>query len=145
MGHKAFETDDIKQAVSASSTLGLLEATEVDATGYGRARFIFSLGSGLATTASISAGGGVWQASAAGGTFAEVSGTSMAAITSGLISSDTPTIVEIDVPVAPGYPYLKLSSYSVLSTGIPHSVICQLYKGVDRPDATDSVQETVTV
>jgi len=144
MGSKAYETDDIKQAVSASATLGLIKGIALDVTGYGRARFIFSLNNGTATTASMSAGGGVWQATSSGATFAEVSGTSMAAITSGVISGATP-IVEIDVPIAPGFPALQLSSFSVLSTGINHSVIVQLYKGIDRPDSTDSVQETVTV
>ena len=141
---KNYEVDDIRQAVSASNTLGLLKGVKVDGTGYGRARFIFSFNNGLATTASLRAGGGVWKASTSGATYAEVSSTSMAAVTSGVISGATP-IVEIDVPVDPSNPWMQLSSFSVLSTGLNHSVIVQLYKGINRPGTTDSVQETVTV
>lgn len=141
---KAFERDDIKQAVSCSNTLGLIKGVEIDASGYGRARFIFSFNNGTATTGSIRAGGGVWHAAATGGTFTERTGTSMAAITSGTLSDATP-IVEIDVPIAPGYPFLQLSSYSILSTGVEHSVIVQLYRGIDVPDSTDSVQENITI
>lgn len=144
MAKKAFEIDDIKQAVSASNTLGLLKGVKVNTTGYNRARFIFSFNNGTATTASLSAGGGVWMSATSGGTYAEVSGTSIAAVTSGVISGATP-IIEIDVPTSAGTPWMQLSSYSVLSTGLDHSVIVQLYQGMNRPGSSDSVQETVTV
>ena len=61
MGPKAHEIDDIKQAVSASNTLGLIKGNKVDTTGYSRARFIFSFNNGLVTTGSLSGGGGVWM------------------------------------------------------------------------------------
>jgi len=77
---------DVKVAVAASAgSVAPLVATKIDATGFGRARFIFNVGNGAATTAAISAGIGVWQASTSGATYAEISGSTMAAVTSGIL------------------------------------------------------------
>ena len=144
MAKKAFEIDNIKQAVSASNSLGLIVGNKVDCTGYGRARFIFSFNLGTATTGSLSAGGYVYKAATSGGVYAQVGATSIAAVSSGVMSDATP-IIEIDVPVDPTKPWMQLSSYSIVSTDLHHSVIVQLYKGINRPGSVDSVQQTITI
>jgi len=144
MAKKAYEIDDIQQAVSASNSLGLIKGNKINGTGYGRARFIFSFNIGTATTASIMAGGYVYKATTSGATYSAVSGTSLAAVSSGVLSSATP-IIEIDIPIDPTKPWMQLSSYSILSTDLHHSVIVQLYKGINRPGSSDSVQQTVTI
>ena len=144
MAKKAYEIDDIQQAVSASNSLGLIKGNKINGTGYGRARFIFSFNLGTATTGSLSAGGYVYKAATSSGTYSQVSGTSVAAVSAGVMSSATP-IIEIDVPIDPTKPWMQLSSFSIVTTGLYHSVIVQLYKGINRPGTSDSVQQTVTI
>lgn len=136
---------DVKVAVAASAgSVAALVATKVDATGFGRARFIFNVGNGAATTAALSAGIGVWQASTSGATYAEISGSTMAAVTSGTLSSTSVTMV-IDVPTSAGTPWLQVSGGSMLSTGVPHSCVVTLYNGLNRPPTSPSHQQLVTV
>lgn len=142
---KYTDISDVKVAVAASAgAVLIMAATKVDATGYKRARFVFNVGNGEATTASISAGIGIWQAATSGGTFAEISGSSMAAVTSGTLSSTSVTMV-VDVPTSSGTPWLQVSGGSMLSTGVPHSAVCELYQGINNPRATPSYQQYVTV
>ena len=136
---------DVKVAVAASAgAVLIMAATKIDATGFGRARFVFNVGNGAATTASVQAGIGIWQAATSGGTYAEVSGSSLAAVTSGILSSTSVTWV-IDVPTSSGTPWLQVSGGSMLSTGIPHSATCTLYQGINRPPTSPSYQQLVTV
>ena len=130
------------QAVANSAGIaGAMVGTSVDATGFGRARFIFSFGANTATTAALSAGIGVWNASTSGATFAAIAGASLAAVTSGVLSNN---VMIIDTVISPASPWLKVSGGSVLSTGIAHSCVVELYKGVSRPP-THTEQQIVTV
>src|SRR5690349_19443969 len=113
-------------AVSAGVNAGLpIVGTKIDGTGFSRARFIFQLANS-ATTASLSTGLGVWQASTSGAAFALVAGASAAAVTSGLISGAANPIVVIDVPIKSATPWLQLSG-SINQTGAAHSAVVELY------------------
>ena len=142
---RAVDFDDVKVAVSATAgAAAVVGGTKIDGTGFGRARFLFAFGDGSATTAAVSAGMGIWQASTSGATFAEISGSTIAAVTSGAISGNA-LCLEIDVPISSGTPWLLVSGGSMLSTASPHSCVCQLYHGVKRPPSSSSLQQTITV
>jgi len=106
-----------------------IAATKIDGTGFGRARFIFQMGSG-ASTASLSTGLGVWQAATSGATYALVA--SAAAVTSGVLSGGANNLVVIDVPINSAAPWLQLSG-SMAETGGTYSGIVELYDGINRP------------
>lgn len=131
-----------KQAVasSAGSAGGIpIVATKIDATGFSRARFIFSM-SNAASTASLSTGLGVWQASTSGATYALV--TSAVANTSGALSGGANNIVVIDIPVAAATPWLQMSG-SFVSATPAHGAVVELYHGVNRPPTQAELQVIV--
>ncbi len=129
-------------AVSAGVNAGLpIVGTKIDGTGFSRARFIFQLAA-AATTASLSTGLGVWQASTSGATFALITGASAAAVTSGVLSGGANNIVVIDVPIGSANPWLQLSG-SINQTGAAHSAIVELYSGINRPPTTAEQQVIV--
>lgn len=142
---RAVDFDDVRVAVSATGgKAATVHGQKIDATGYGRARFLFIFGDGSATTAAVSAGMGIWQASTSGATFAEISGSTIAAMSSGLLS-DNHYVIEIDVPTSSGTPWLLVSGGSMLSTASPHACVVQLYNGVNRNPSSDGAQQVVTV
>ena len=135
---------DVKVAVAASAGIvGALVGTKINATGYSRARFVFSFGNDVATTAALSAGIGVWEASTSGATYASRATAVLAAVTSGLLSSASVTMV-IDMPTSAGTPWLLVSGGSLLSTAIPHACTVTIYDGINRPP-TSSAQQLVTI
>ena len=132
----------VKQAVSNSNwAVGAVTGQVVDVTGFGRARFIFSFGANGGTTAALNASAGIWKASTSGATFAEITETRLAAVTSGVLGNDT---MVIDVATDPDAPWLRVSGMSVLSTAINANVIVELYAGVNNPP-TDNNQQIVVV
>ena len=141
---KNFEIDDIQPAVSITSTSSEIYGLAIDTSGYSRARFIITLNNGAAGLGSLVATGGIWKCATESGTYAVGGATSVAAVTSGIMSGSH-VIVEIDVPCENDYPFLKMSSYSVAGTTIFVSAICQLYDPVHRPDSGRDVQQTVTI
>ena len=130
-----------KQAVLPTATSGALTPIAIDATGYSRARFIFSFGSGAGTTAAVAAGSAAWQASTSGATFIPITGADLPATTSGLISGNARIFI-VDVPVSPSYPWLKASG-TINSSTINNSCVVELYDGVNRPPS--SPEYTVVV
>jgi hypothetical protein len=129
--------------VSAGANAGLpIVGQKINATGYSRARFIFQL-SNVATTASLSTGLGVWQATTSGATFALIAGASAAAVTSGVISGGANNVVQIDVPVDGANPWLQLSG-SINQTGAAHSAVVELYHSTNRA-ADTGAQQTIVV
>jgi hypothetical protein len=130
---------NVTQALENSAwAAGTPVGTLINATGYGRARFVFSFGANSGTTAGLSSGLGVWGASTSGATFSNI--TSMAAVTSGVLSNN---VMVIDVPVTPATPWLKVSGGSVLSTAINASAIVELYASVSRPKTSLAQQVVV--
>lgn len=130
-------------AVSAGVNAGLpIVGTKIDGTGYSRARFIFHLAN-AATTASLSTGLGVWQASTSGATYTLIPGASAAAVTSGIISGSGNPVILIDVPISAGTPWLQLSG-SINQTGAAHSAVVELYSGINRPP-THTEQQVIVV
>ena len=145
MGPKIQEK--IKATVAVANTSGTVAAlvgTAVNATGYSRARFIFSFGNGAATTAEFESGIGIWESATSGGTYTSrstaVIGTN---ITSGVVSSAAVT-VEIELPISTAKPWLKVSGGSNLSTGLPHSCIVELYD-VNSMPITTGANTVVTI
>lgn len=130
-----------KQAVLPTITSGALTPIAINATGYSRARFIFSFGSGAGTTAAIAAGSAAWQASASDGTYTPITGADIPATTSGLISGNTHIFI-VDVPVSPSSPWLKASG-TINNSIINNSCVVELYDGVNRPPT--SPEYTVVV
>lgn len=130
---------DTLQALAVSNwAVGEVAGTLVNATGYGRARFIFNIGPNTATTAAFSAGGGPYKAATSGATFTRV--TSLAAVTSGVLGGN---VMIVDVPVDPAKPWLKISGHSVLSTAIQFGAVVELYCGMNRPPTTTTPQQVV--
>lgn len=132
---------DVRIAVadSAGGAPQAIVATKINGTGFGRARFIFHMGS-AATTASLQAGLGVWQAATSGATYALI--TSAAAVTSGVLSGGAQNTVVIDVPIASSAPWLQLSG-GTTSTGVVHGAVVELYDGIDRPPTQSANQVVV--
>lgn len=132
---------NVTQALANSAwAAGALAGTKINATGYGRARFVFSFGPNDGTTAAISAGIGVWEGASSAATFTAKAGGSMAAVTSGVLSNN---VMVIDVPVLPTKPWLLVSGGSVLSSAINASAIVELYASPDRPQTTLAQQVVV--
>ena len=133
---------DIKVAVANSSTGGALVGTAINTTGYGRARFIFSFGGDVATTATVSGNIGIWKCATSGGTYTSISSAQLSQVSSGVVSDSTLAMV-IDTPTDPDYVWLKVSG-SISSTAMCHSAVVELYNGVSLPPSS-SLQELVTV
>lgn len=131
-----------RQAIAPSVTSGAQTGIAVNGTGYSRARFVFSFGSGSATTAAIAAGSAAWQASTSGATFIPITGADLAAVSSGVMSGANNVMI-VDVPINSAYPWLKASA-TVSSTAINNACVVELYNGVNRP-ATTAEQQVVVV
>jgi hypothetical protein len=139
---KLHEKVDVKVAVANSVTSTTIVATKVNTTGYGRARFVFTLG-GVAEIGAVSANAvRIWKASTSGATYSSIASAVLAAITSGAISAAGCTAV-IDVPTDPDNPWLQVSG-SLTSSNMYHSAIVELYKGINNPP-TSSANQIVTV
>ena len=131
-----------KQVVANTGGLAApMISTSVDATGFSRARFIFSFGANTADTAALSAGIGAWNASTSGATFTSIASAALAAVSSGVLSNN---IMVIDTVIATAKPWLKISGGSVLSTGIAHSVVVELYESYSNPP-TQTEQQIVAI
>jgi len=142
MARRLNDQVSVKQAVANSNwAVGAVTGTAIDATGYGRARFIFSFGANSGTTAALAASAGIWKASTSGGTYSEITDTRLAAVTSGVLGSD---MMVIDTATDSANPWLKVSGMSILSTAINANCVVELYSGVDLPP-TDYTQQIVTV
>lgn len=128
-------------ANSAGSTAAALPivATKIDGTGFSRARFVFQM-SDTGTTASVSAGLGVWQAATSGATYSLI--TSAAANTSGTLSGGANNIIVIDVPISSGTPWLQMSGSFVSATPL-HSALVELYDNINRPPTSTALQVIV--
>lgn len=133
---------DVRNAIAPNTgPTGALTGIAVNATGFSRARFIFSFAANSNTSAALSAGMGIYQASTSGATFTAITSASLAATTSGILGSNT---MVIDVPTSAGTPWLKVSGGSVLSAAIANSCVVELYNGVNNPP-TQSAQQVVVV
>lgn len=137
----------VKQALSASNfAVGTVTATKVDATGFNRARFVFSFGPG-GLTGSISTGIMIYNASVAAsssGTWNSMPTAKLAAITSGALSGGDYVAI-LDTKIADGYPWLQISGLSMLSTALIASCTVTLYDGTRKNPATQYATQVVVV
>ena len=135
---------NIKAAVSASNfAAGLVTTIPVDGTGFGRARFVFSLGPGGAT-ASLSTGAMIYCGSTSGSITVSMPTAVLAGVTSGALSTNN-YIAYIDTAISDGYPWLQVSALSILSTAIIVACTVTLYEGTRAYPPTQSPSQTVVV
>jgi hypothetical protein len=113
---------------------------KVDSTGYHRAKFTFNFGL-LSGSANLSAGCGVWAADTSGGTFARMTGASLAAISSGAISS---AVAVIDVKIDVTKPWLLVSGMSMISSACLNAASVELYTADSIPPTVSSPTQVVT-
>lgn len=142
MPRRLNDSVDVKNAVSNSNTGGALSAVAVNATGFHRARFIFTFNDGSATTAAVSGNIGIYKASTSGATFNAITNATLTTVSSGAVSGNS-LVAVIDVPTDADNPWLKVSG-NISSTAMRHNAIVELYHGVSRPP-TSSAQQIVTV
>ena len=112
-------------------------ATEVNATGFDRAQFVIYIG---AMDATCVVEMDVQQATATGGTFADVTSGSLTNVT----SAGATKLYMIDVPVSGSAPYLKLAGTS----GTARCLIaawCNLYNGSSLYPKNSQFQQRVFV
>lgn len=133
---------DVKVAVAASVTSTAIVATKVDTTGFGRARFIFTLG-GTAGIGALSADQAkIWKANTSGATYTSVASAVLGAITSGVLSAGA-VVAVIDLPTDPSNPWLQVSG-SLAASNLYHAAVVELYNGISNPP-TSSANQIVTV
>ncbi len=132
MGHiKKFEDYQVVQTVCPphATTSTALNVTSINATGWNRCTFVFSLGTPSGDTANVSTGWGVWQATTSGATYARVTGASGGQITTGVGSNQN---FVVDVNVDATYPWLRFSGFMV-STAWPNSCVAILNEAGKLP------------
>lgn len=133
---------DVRTAVAASSTGGALVGIAIDTSGYSRARFIFTFGGDVATTATVSGNIGIWKCATSDGTYTSIPTAVLSQVSSGLVSSLSLEMV-IDLPTQSAYEWLKASG-SISSTAMCHAAVVELYDPVDRKPSS-SAQQLVTI
>lgn len=133
---------DVRTAVAASSTGGALVGIAIDTSTYSRARFIFTFGGDVATTATVSGNIGIWKCATSDGTYTSIPTAILSQVSSGVVSGASLEMV-IDLPTQSAYEWLKVSG-NISSTAMCHSAVVELYDCVDRPP-TSSLQELVTI
>ena len=133
---------DAKVAVNPTSSSGAITGIAIDTTGYSRARFIFTFGSGAAEIAALSGNIGIWKSTSSGGTYASVPTAKLSAVTSGVMSG-AKLAMAIDMPTDADYEWLKVSG-NIISSMLFHAAVVELYGPVTRPP-TSSLQELVTI
>ena len=141
MKNLAQQVNIVPALVASNWAVGPVTGIKIDATGFRRARFVFTVGANDGTTAALSTNLGIWQASTSGDTFGSISSAKLAAVTSGVLSNN---VMVIDTLTSSGTPWLLISGGSNLSTAIIMGATCTLYQGVTDPP-TASAQQTVTV
>ncbi len=142
MAKRLNDSVDVKVAVANSVSSTTIVASKIDTTGFGRARFIFTLGGTTGIGAVAADAVKIWKASTSGGTYTSVASAVLGAITSGVISAGAVTAV-IDLPTDSANPWLQVSG-SVTSSNLYHSAVVELYSGINRPP-TSSANQVVTV
>jgi hypothetical protein len=91
--------------VFTAATGEALVGSSINATGFDRATFIFTLG-GITGTGYMSSGIGIWNAATSGAAYSQINGASFGQIGSTAASSAN---YVIDMDVNPSYPWLRVS------------------------------------
>lgn len=129
-------------AVPPQTTSGAITGTKVNGTGSGRARFVFSFGANSGTSGALSTGAGIWNAATSGGTFTQITGASLAAVTSGVLSNVT---MVIDTVIDSAKPWLQVSGLSITSSITVLGATVEFYSGTRRLPPTSTAQQVVIV
>lgn len=132
---------DVKRALSNSTISGAMTGIEVDALGYGRARFIFTFGTPLANASLVSAG--VWVAAGTGGaatTYASIADAQLTARTSAALANKE-AVIDVAIPV--GSRWIQVSG-AMATSSVPLGCVVELYQPLDIP-VSGSALQTVTV
>lgn len=120
-----------------TTTSGALDPIAINATGWGRAKFIFALGEGAAD-AKLDAK--VWEASSSGATYTSIASAELVQVSTGA-GSNLSAVLEVAVDQS--YPWLKVSGALTSSTW-PHAVVVVLAQPDTMPP-TAITQQIVSV
>jgi len=129
------DKEQMKLAMSQSTTSGALVGTAVDARGFGRAKFIFSFGTPLATVSSAkinSSSVGIWAATGSrssvvgAGTYVSIPNAYLSAMSSGVLSQQ---LAVLDIAIPADSHFLVISG-TVDSSSIPLQAVVELYEPV---------------
>jgi hypothetical protein len=129
------DVEQVKLAMSQSTTSGALAATAIDARGFGRAKFIFSFGTPGANAKINSSSVAVWAATGSrssvvgAGTYVAVPSAYLSSMTTAAISQQ---LAVIDLAIPSDSHFLLLSG-SVDSSSIPMQAVVELYEPVVAP------------
>jgi len=135
---------EVKLAVANSTTSGAITGTAIDATGFNRARFMFTFGLPLANGSLGSLG--IWAAagsnsSVAGATtYVSISSAQLVGMSSLAVSNQ---VAVIDIAIPQGSFWL-LASGTVSTSSIPLNAVVELYEPNKAPPSHAAVQ-TITV
>ena len=126
----------VKIAVAHSDTSGALVGTAITASGYGRAKFVFTFGTPAADASLLASSIGIWAAGISKSlgvetatTYAVIPSAYLAAGSSAGLSNQA-AVLDIAIPADKGF--LKVSGAFVTS-GFPHNATVELYNPVTAP------------
>lgn len=128
-------------AMANSNTSGALVGTAINATGFGRARFVFTFGPNAGGASINSNSIGVYQGGTSGAITSAIASASFAAVTSGSLSN---IVMEIDTVVNSAYPWLQVSG-ALVNSSMYSSAIAELYQGTRLNPPTATELQVVTV
>ena len=126
----------VKLAVANSTTSAALVGTEITASGYQRAKFVFAFGTPGVDAAIGASSIGVWAAGISKSlgvetatTYAVIPTAYLAAATTGVLSNN---VAVLDVAVPAGKGFLQISG-AIATSLLPHSATVELYNPVTAP------------
>ena len=131
----------VKAAIAPNTGSAALTGIKVDATGYSRARFIFTFGGTAGVGSFVSAG--VWAASTSGAVFSSNATQVLLGVSSGILSANAQIMI-LDAPVSSATPWLLISGALNSASSLYNSCVVELYRGVTRPP-THTEQQIVVV
>ena len=141
MSLKLNDRETTQVAVPNATTSGALTATAINATGFGRARFVFNFGSNTGGASVAAAGIGIYQASSSGAPYTSLPNAVLAAVSSGALSN---VVAVIDTVISSGTPWLEVSG-AVVNSSIIVGATVDLYNGTRTYPATALEQQVVSV
>lgn len=126
----------VKLAVSHSSTSGVLVGTEITASGYQRAKFVFTFGTPEALATVLASSVGIWAAGVSRSLGVETA-TTYAVIPTAYLGTGSSAglsnqVAVLDVAIPAGKGFLKVSG-AFSSALYPHNATVELYNPVTAP------------
>jgi hypothetical protein len=133
--HDTKQVFNVSSMSTGSPQAGLLATTSINAAGFGRARFVFSLGSAGAGASFTS--GVIMAATGSGAAYSTI--TALPPITTGSFSLGGLLVADVPIPVnaaGTAYSWLIVSSASVINGSMAVHGIVDLYNSYIHPPAS---------